>query len=85
MLENVPGELKTQFEAIAAKEAQFEEGRKALFKKRNLYLRAEEKGLDANLQAALLKKTEKEHAKLLALIDEKIDMENRLCSLVLLY
>lgn len=71
-------------EAIASKEAQFEEARKALFKKRNLYLRAEEKGLDATLQSALLKKTEKEHSKLLALIDEKIEMENRLCSLVVI-
>jgi hypothetical protein len=81
-LETVPVELKTQLEALAAKDVQFEEARKALFKKRNLYLRAEEKGLDATLQAALLRKTEKEQHKLLAIIDEKIEIEIRLQSLV---
>lgn len=58
------------------------EARKALFKKRNLYLRAEEKGLDASLQAALLRKTEKEHAKLLTIIDEKIEIETKLAAAV---
>jgi hypothetical protein len=67
---------------LASKDVQYEEARKALFKKRNLYLRAEEKGLGSALQAALLKKTEKEHAKLLAIIDEKIDIENRLQAVV---
>lgn len=58
------------------------EARKALFKKRNLYLRAEEKGLDTNLQAALLRKTEKEHSKLLNIIDEKLEVEGKLTALV---
>lgn len=58
------------------------EARKALFKKRNLYLRAEEKGLDPTLQATLLRKTEKEHAKLMAMIDEKLDGETRLATLL---
>lgn len=47
-----------------------------------MYLRAEEKGLDTSLHAALLRKTEKEHAKLLAIIDDKIDIETRLVALV---
>lgn len=58
------------------------EARKALFKKRNLYLRAEEKGLDLALQATLLRKTEKEHAKLMVMIDEKIEREARLVALL---
>ena len=58
------------------------EARKALFKKRNLYLRAEEKGLDATLRATLLRKTEKEHAKLMAIIDEKLEMESKLAMLI---
>jgi hypothetical protein len=81
-IETVPSEIRSQFEMLAAKDVQYEEARKALFKKRNLYLRAEEKGLDSTLQHALLKKTEKEHAKLLAIIDEKIDIENKLVSVV---
>lgn len=47
-----------------------------------MYLRAEEKGLDTSLHAALLRKTEKEHAKLLTIIDDKIDIETRLVASV---
>lgn len=77
-IEMIPAEMKSQLEALASKDVQYEEARKALFKKRNLYLRADEKGLDAAIQSALLRKTEKEHAKLLAIIDEKIEIESKL-------
>lgn len=78
----MPSELRGQLEELATKDVQFEEGRKALFKKRNLYLRADEKGLESALQAALLRKTEKEQVKLLAMIDEKVEIEGRLLTLV---
>ncbi len=58
------------------------EARKTLFKKRNLVLRADEKGLDEALQAALLRKTEREHARLLAIIEEKIEIQRKLVALV---
>lgn len=48
-------------------------------------MRAEEKGLDSSLQAALLRKTEKEHSKLLTIIDEKIEIETKLENLIALY
>lgn len=81
-IEGLPAELRAQLEELANKDGQFEEARKALFKKRNLYLRAEEKGLDTNIRTALLKKTEREQAKLVTIIDEKLELETRLYSLI---
>lgn len=46
-------------------------------------MKADEKGLDAAMQATLLRKAEKDYAKSLQLIDEKIAIEERLLDLVL--
>lgn len=43
-----------------------------------MYLHAEEKNLEEGLRSSLLKKIEKEHIKLLSMIEEKIELEERL-------
>lgn len=45
-------------------------------------MKAEEKGLDAAMQATLLRKAEKDYAKSVQLIDEKIACEERLVDMV---
>jgi len=45
-------------------------------------MKAEEKGLDAAMQATLLRKAEKDYARSVQLIDEKIAIEERLVELV---
>lgn len=45
-------------------------------------MKAEEKGLDAAMQATLLRKAEKDYAKSLQLIDEKIAIEEKLVEMV---
>lgn len=48
-------------------------------------MKAEEKGLDAAMQATLLRKAEKDYAKALQLVEEKITIEERLVELVSSY
>lgn len=50
-----------------------------------MYLHAEEKKLEEGLRSSLLKKIEKEHIKLLSMIDEKIELEERLRMMSLQY
>lgn len=45
-------------------------------------MKAEEKGLDAAMQATLLRKAEKDYARSLTIIEEKIAMEEKLVELV---
>lgn len=45
-------------------------------------MKAEEKGLDATMQATLLRKAEKDYARSRQLIDEKIGIEERLAAFV---
>lgn len=45
-------------------------------------MKAEEKGLDAAMQATLLRKAEKDYARSLMIIEEKIAMEEKLVELV---
>lgn len=81
-LEGFPAEVTEQLRLIAEKDREFEEVRRAMFKKRNLLLKGEEKKLEAVMQETLLRKAEKEGAKALQLIEEKIEMENRLAFLI---
>jgi hypothetical protein len=45
-------------------------------------MKAEEKGLDASMQATLLRKAEKDFSRSLQLVDEKITIEEKLVELV---
>lgn len=81
-LDHPTEEIRARLVHITEIDVQFEEARKALFKKRNLSLRAEEKGLDSQLQAALLRRTERDQHKLTALLHEKISLERRLLQIV---
>lgn len=45
-------------------------------------MKAEEKGLDASMQATLLRKAEKDFSRSLQLVDEKIAIEEKLVELV---
>ena len=100
-LEGVPIEIKREMDLLAEKDKLFEgttniqvhftaslfskETRRGLFKKRCLLMKAEEKGLDASMQATLLRKAEKDFSRSVQLVDEKIAIEERLVELVKLY
>ncbi len=45
-------------------------------------MKADEKGLDATMQATLLRKAEKDYGRTLQLIEQKITMEEKLLELV---
>lgn len=81
-MEGVPADIKKDMELLAEKDKVFDETRRSLFKKRCLLMRSEEKGLDAAMQATLLRKAEKDYARSLQLMDEKIAIEERLANLV---
>ena len=75
-------EIRRRIARITELGVQFEEMRKSLFKKRNLCLRAEDKGLDAQLKATLLRRTERDGPKLRAVLEEKLSLERRLLQIV---
>lgn len=77
-IEGLPEEVRERLEEMRTRDLALEEERRALFKKRCLYLRADEKGLDAGLRASLLRKVEKEHAGLVAAMNERASDAQRM-------
>lgn len=76
-VDTLPGELRPVFQELRTLEEQFAELHRQLQKRRLLYLKADEKGLDAAAKVQLLKRIDRDVSDGKQLLQAKLDVERQ--------